>query len=207
MPAHDYSVLNPYELLDEVCQLSKRLLAPEGQQQVNTSAQHGSQHQSHGLSRLSDIDSSFQVSKMIQAAANQAGQQPQSSQPAASALENCFQGVQPSKGVLLQTKQDLEQELQQVRCQKEESDAVINNLRKTIRDMAKQMRSMEGTLRADESSHGGNAEAHEVLHHTPSLAQISPRCRSEANNGRARLGVAQEQSAMTDIEKIQYLET
>jgi len=66
VPAHDYSVLNPFELLDEVCQLSKRLLMPEGGNRVDRSEHQTSQLQSRGLSRLSDIDSSFQVSKMNQ---------------------------------------------------------------------------------------------------------------------------------------------
>lgn len=79
-----------------------------------------------------------------------------------------------------------------MRWQKEESEAVINNLRKTIRDMAKQMRSMEGTIRADESSQGGNEEGGEKIHRTPSLAQISPRCRSEAAEDQDRHGLGRE---------------
>lgn len=83
---------------------------------------------------------------------------------------------------------------------------MINNLRKTIRDMAKQMRSMEGTLRADELSARGNGDLHEAMHNTPSLAHISPRCRGEVNIGRAGAGPSREYSAMDDMERIHYLE-
>lgn len=48
----------------------------------------------------------------------------------------------------LQTKADRHEDLevQQLLQKKEESDAIINNLRKTIRDMAKQMKSMENKM-------------------------------------------------------------
>jgi len=112
---------------------------------------------------------------------------------------------------VLHTKLDLQQELTQARSQKEESDAIINNLRKTIRDMAKQMRSMEGAVRAEGTNMDGTTlRAAEALYRTPSLAQISPRCRSEAANGRTAPSQATQADnaglGMDDTEKIQYLE-
>ena len=67
---------------------------------------------------------------------------------------------------------DATQDIDQLRRQKEESEAVINNLRKTILDMAKQMKHMESNHdRSDLPTHL----------RTPSLSNISPRAKSEVN--------------------------
>lgn len=57
---------------------------------------------------------------------------------------------------------------------------------------------------------GTTLRAAEALYRTPSLAQISPRCRSEATNGRTAPSQATQADnaglGMDDTEKIQYLE-
>lgn len=111
VPAHDYSILNPFELLEEVCQLSRRLLSSDCQPQVDVSAHQASHFLSNGLSRISDLDSGLYLSKKDQpdASSPHAGQVLQAKQPGAFPLDSSLHGPsQPSKGVLLQTKQDLE---------------------------------------------------------------------------------------------------
>lgn len=72
---------------------------------------------SRGLSPLSDIDTHFQMSRL-------------------SPRNNRTLALQANASTSsLQTKYDLD--LDNLRKQKEESDAMVNNLRKTVKDMAK----------------------------------------------------------------------
>ena len=63
-------------------------------------------------------------------------------------------------------------ELQQLRRHKEDSEAIVNNLRKTIKDMAKQMSQLES--RAQSYEQGPSLKNTKEL--TPSLSTISPSC-------------------------------
>ena len=168
------SSLNNLELVCKIKELSKRMA-----KEANPAA---SQHQmSRGLSKMSDIDSSFQISKVSPRGGQHSTishHQPfgaYGGQPVAPGQPNValFKTLNHQASVsTLKTKDDAEhlQEVEtQLKQQKEESETIIGNLMKTQKELVSQIKDLEQKL----------TEAPKPIQYTPSLANISPRAKSE----------------------------
>ncbi len=76
--------------------------------------------------------------------------------------------------------------MQQMHQAKEDSEVIISNLKKTQKDLLKKIKSLESRLQTVDINNG--------FQHTPSLTNISPRCKSEAGKGsKSDLQVNQQQ--------------
>ena len=80
-----------------------------------------------GLSQLSNIDSQFQISRADQS------------------YHQAINANRPMRSLNPTISNSTLHEIEDLRKQREDSEAIINNLRKTIKDMARQMRVMEGS--------------------------------------------------------------
>jgi hypothetical protein len=174
----EYDGLTVADLVNKVKQLSKKLLVePPG---TPTGAGAPLHQASRGLSKLSDIDSNFAVSRVSPRKENSAIGNTGHGAGQTSALAQ-FQTVNNHASTsTFRTKLDIEQCQEyesQLEQQREEADAIIGNLRKTQQELLNQIKGLE--LRLQEAQ--GNSLS---MQQTPSLANIEPRARSELNGGR-----------------------